>query len=66
MEFQDAKIPLHSQNLTISNFPFNREGWTSDKYPFSLHNQFFARSLDLTAPGGLAPSGKTRRGLACP
>lgn len=51
--FQDAKIPPHSQDLTIGNFPFDKDGWTSDKYPFSLHNQFFARSLDLTAPGGM-------------
>ncbi len=54
--FQDAKIPAHSQDLVIGNFPFNKEGWpggVGDKYPFSLHNQFFARSLDLTAPGGL-------------
>jgi N12 class adenine-specific DNA methylase len=53
MGFQEAKIPAHSQDLVIGNFPFNKEGWSSDKYPFSLHNQFFARSLDLTAPGGL-------------
>ncbi len=51
--FQDAKIPAHSQDLVIGNFPFNKEGWLGDKYPFSLHNQFFARSLDLTVPGGL-------------
>jgi N12 class adenine-specific DNA methylase len=51
--FQDAKIPPYSQDLVIGNFPFNKEGWSSDKYPFSLHNQFFARSLDVTAPGGL-------------
>ena len=51
--FQDARIPPHSQDLVIGNFPFNKEGWPGDKYPFSLHNQFFARSLDLTAPGGL-------------
>ena len=42
-----------AQDLVIGNFPFNKEGWPGDKYPFSLHNQFFARSLDLTAPGGL-------------
>lgn len=53
MGFQDAKVPAHSQDLSIGNFPFNKEGWSSEKYPFSLHNQFFARSLDLTAPGGL-------------
>jgi N12 class adenine-specific DNA methylase/adenine-specific DNA methylase len=53
MAFQDARIPPHSQDLVIGNFPFNKNGWSSDKYPFSLHNQFFARSLDLTAPGGL-------------
>jgi hypothetical protein len=53
MGFQDAKIAPHSQDLIIGNFPFNREGWSGDKYPFSLHNQFFARSLDLTSPGGL-------------
>ena len=53
MGFQDARIPAHSQDLVIGNFPFNKEGWTGDKYPFSLHNQFFARSVDLTVPGGL-------------
>ena len=53
MGFQDAKIPLHSQDLVIGNFPFSKLGWSSDKYPFSLHNQFFARSLDLLTPGGL-------------
>ena len=53
MGFQDAKIPAHHHDLIIGNFPFNQNGWSSDKYPFSLHNQFFARSLDLTAPGGL-------------
>ena len=54
MGFQDAKILPHSQDLTIGNFPFKKEGWSGgDKYPFSLHNQFFARSLDLTTPGGL-------------
>lgn len=53
MGYQDVKIPAHSQDLVIGNFPFNKEGWAGDKYPFSLHNQFFARSLDLTAPGGL-------------
>jgi N12 class adenine-specific DNA methylase len=53
MGFQHAKIPPHSQDLIIGNFPFNKDGWTDDKYRFSLHNQFFARSLDLTAPGGL-------------
>jgi N12 class adenine-specific DNA methylase len=55
MGFQEAKIPSHSQDLVIGNFPFNKEGWPGggDKYPFSLHNQFFARSLDLTVPGGL-------------
>ena len=53
MGFQDATIPLHSQDLVIGNFPFSKLGWSSDKYPFSLHNQFFARSLDLLTPGGL-------------
>ncbi len=53
MGFQDARIPPDCQDLTIGNFPFNKEGWPGDQYPFSLHNQFFARSLDLTAPGGL-------------
>lgn len=51
--FQDAKIPAASQDLVIGNFPFNKDGWSSDEYPFSLHNQFFARSLDLLIPGGL-------------
>jgi hypothetical protein len=56
MGFQDAKIPANSQDLIVGNFPFNREGWggdSADRYPFALHDQFFARSLDLTVPGGL-------------
>lgn len=51
--FQDAKISAASQDLVIGNFPFNKDGWSSEEYPFSLHNQFFARSLDLLVPGGL-------------
>lgn len=51
--FQEARIPPQSHDLVIGNFPFNKDGWSSDKYPFSLHNQFFARSIDLTVPGGL-------------
>ncbi len=51
--FQDARIPPESQDLVIGNFPFNKEGWSSGQYPFSLHNQFFARSIDLLIPGGL-------------
>lgn len=53
MGFQEARIQPHSQDFTIGNFPFNQDGWSSGKYPFSLHNQFFARSVDLTVPGGL-------------
>ncbi|HVV71920.1 MAG TPA: hypothetical protein VHI52_10535, partial [Verrucomicrobiae bacterium] len=56
MGFQDARIPAHSQDLVIGNFPFNKEGWGGElgvKYPFSLHNQFFARSVDLLVPGGV-------------
>ena len=52
--FQDAKIPLNSQDLVISNFPFDATGPRDKRYPaLSLHNYFFARSLDLAKPGGL-------------
>jgi N12 class adenine-specific DNA methylase len=52
--FQDTRISPNSQDLVISNFPFDAAGPTDKRYPkLSLHNYFFARSLDLAKPGGL-------------
>jgi len=31
MGFQGARIPAHSQELVIGNFPFNKEGWTGGR-----------------------------------
>jgi hypothetical protein len=54
MGFQDAKIAPNSQDLVVSNFPFEAKGPSDSRYPrMSLHNYFFARSLDLVKPGGL-------------
>lgn len=52
--FQDAKIPNHSVDLVIGNFPFAKAGPNDERYPrFSLHNYFFARAIDTLKPGGL-------------
>ena len=56
--FEKAKgIPDNSQDLIISNFPFGRYEVYDKKHPeyskWSIHNYFFARSIDAVKPGGL-------------
>tara|TARA_Y100001938_G_scaffold78_3_gene129 strand:- start:2381 stop:13072 length:10692 start_codon:yes stop_codon:yes gene_type:complete len=52
--FQDANIKNNSMDLVIGNVPFAKEGVQDSRYPdFSLHNYFFARSVDALKPGGL-------------
>lgn len=59
--FEDAKrINDNSFDLVISNFPFGNYPVTDKKHPaysgWSVHNYFFARSLDAVKPGGLVIS----------
>ena len=52
--FQNANIKNNSMDLVIGNVPFAKQGVTDNRYPdFSLHNYFFARSIDSLKPGGL-------------
>lgn len=52
--FQSARLAPNSVDLVIGNFPFAKEGPIDKRYPrLSLHNYFFARSLDMAKPGGL-------------
>ncbi len=52
--FEQAKIPANSQDLAVTNVPFDKDGPTDDRYPpMSLHNYFFARALDVVKPGGI-------------
>ena len=56
--FQSAKrIGPNSANLVISNFPFGSYPIFDKNHPaysgWSIHNYFFARSLDAVKPGGL-------------
>ena len=55
MGFQDARLRQNGFDLVIGNFPFAKDGPVDRHYPtnLSLHNYFFARSLDLVKPGGL-------------
>jgi N12 class adenine-specific DNA methylase len=52
--FETARLPNNSVDLVIGNFPFAKEGPSDERYPkLSLHNYFFARSLDVVKPGGI-------------
>lgn len=53
--FQDARLSLNSFDMTISNFPFAKQGPSDKSMPhqFSLHDYFFAKALNYTKPGGL-------------
>ena len=57
--FQNAKrLGNNTVDLVISNFPFSKADKVMDKkHPdydgWSVHNYFFARSLDVVKPGGL-------------
>lgn len=57
MGFENAKIPDNYMDLAVSNVPFGSYGVTDPSYPAnltsSIHNYFFAKSLDKVRPGGL-------------
>ena len=51
---EGVDIPSHSLDLVVGNVPFAKDGPTDKRYPeFSLHNYFFARSIDALRPGGM-------------
>jgi N12 class adenine-specific DNA methylase len=52
--FETAPIRANSVDLIVGNVPFAKDGPSDPRYPnLSLHNYFFARGIDLLAPGGL-------------
>lgn len=56
--FQNARaMKDNSADLVISNFPFGNYPVTDPKHKdysgWSIHNYFFARSIDLARPGGI-------------
>lgn len=63
---QQTKLPKDHYDLTISNFPFANvtvHDSAFAKHPEvlkSLHDYFFAKTLDLTRPGGLVATITTR------
>ena len=62
--YQDVVIPEGSQDLVISNVPFDMTifaaagGQPAAKWP--IHNYFFARALDHVRPGGMVAFITTR------
>lgn len=54
MGFQDYKIDNGSVDLVIGNPPFGGQKIGSDdKRDFSIHNYFFAKSVDTLKEGGI-------------
>lgn len=55
--FEKIRLPRNSQDIVISNFPFGDFGVRDDSMPGyiteSIHNYFFAKSLEYVRPGGL-------------
>ena len=55
--FQEARVPNNSQDLVISNVPFDATGPGQSQREFgrqfNLHNYFFARAFAKARPGGL-------------
>lgn len=55
--FQDANIPNDYMDVAIGNVPFGNYGVVDRSYPKrvtkSIHNYFFAKSMDKVRPGGL-------------
>jgi N12 class adenine-specific DNA methylase len=55
--FQDANIPNDYMDVAIGNVPFGNYGVVDRTYPKrvtkSIHNYFFAKSMDKVRPGGL-------------
>lgn len=67
MGFQDYLIPDGHFDIAIGNPPFGREslydGKRKDLSGFSIHNYFFAKSLDGLKPGGVLAMVVTNRML---
>jgi hypothetical protein len=60
--FQDYKVPAGYFDLAIGNPPFGSEPLIDDEdrtaySGFSIHNYFFAKSIDKLRPGGLLDDG---------
>ena len=57
--YMDSKLPKNFYDVSVGNPPFQAKGAgvLSDpeykKHAFSLHDYFFAKSIDRTKPGGL-------------
>lgn len=55
--FVDSKLPKNFYDVSVGNPPFSGTKILSDpeyaKRAFSLHDYFFAKSIDRTKPGGL-------------
>ena len=55
--FEKANIPDNYMDVIISNVPFGKYAIADKKYPNkvtdSIHNYFFAKSLDKVRPGGI-------------
>ena len=56
--FEDTPIPHESIDIAVSNVPFGEFGVEDDSYPLwltnqSIHNYFFAKTMDLLRPGGV-------------
>lgn len=55
--FETAKIPDNYMDMAISNVPFGNYGIADKSYPKevtgSIHNYFFAKSIDKVRPGGI-------------
>ncbi|NTE96673.1 PLxRFG domain-containing protein [Agrobacterium tumefaciens] len=70
MGFQDYVIPDGHFDAVIGNPPFGREslydGRRKDISGFSIHNYFFAKSLDGLRPGGVLAMVVTNRMLDVP
>ncbi|MGS0741105.1 Eco57I restriction-modification methylase domain-containing protein [Glaciimonas sp. GG7] len=57
--FQDFKIPAGYFDMVIGNPPFGSQAVTDDSGSaysgWSIHNYFFAKSIDMLRPGGVMP-----------
>ena len=55
--FHDVNIPANSYDVVVGNPPFGSQSIYDKNHPelkkFSIHNFFFAKSLDKVRPGGL-------------
>jgi len=55
--FEKSKLPSNYYDVAISNVPFGKVRVVDTKFPDaitrSIHNYFFAKTLDVVRPGGL-------------